>query len=252
MRSPWHVLWGSGRGVLGRLAPQTRLVCAAAAVAACLVPQVTSLSGLSTVAAVLTLWLLLCRPPAAVLRRSLALGLVMLGPVLLLTPLLRAESPATGWGGAAAAAPWTILVRGLACILVTVAAASTLTPTGLRQGLVRLPVPRTASLILLQIVQQTAVLLGEARRVAAAVAVRGGTLTTASGLRLLGSLPTVWLPRIMGRAERVAAAMELRGAAEVELDAMGTVRPTRADAIAVTASVLVVACAAALRLWGGS
>jgi energy-coupling factor transporter transmembrane protein EcfT len=250
MRTPWHVLWGSGNGVLRKLAPQTRLVCATAAVAACLVPSVISPPGLSAVAAVVILWLLLCRPPAAVVRSAMALGLVMLGPVLLLTPLIHARSSVAGWG-AAAAAPWTVLARGLACMLVTVAAASTLTPTELRQGLVRLPVPRLVTLILLQVVQQTATLLGETRRVATAVTVRGGRLGTAAGLRLLGSLPTVWMPRIVSRAERVAIAMELRGAAEVELEALGAVSARRVDALAVVAAALVVSGAVALRLWSG-
>jgi energy-coupling factor transporter transmembrane protein EcfT len=107
------------------------------------------------------------------------------------------------------------------------------------------------TLILLQVVQQTATLLGETRRVATAVTVRGGRLGTAAGLRLLGSLPTVWMPRIVSRAERVAIAMELRGASEVELEALGAVSARRADALAVAAAALAVAGAVALRLWSG-
>lgn len=251
MRTPRHVLWGSGRGTLAALAPQTRIVCAAAAVAVCLTAPATSGRGVAAIAAAVVTWLALCRPPAAVVRATAALGLVFLGPVLLLTPLLRAQAAAPDWQGAASA-PWAIFVRGLATMLVTVAAASTLSAGELRQGLVRLPVPRIATLVLLQVVQQTSTLLSETRRMAAALAVRGGAPAMRTALRTLRSLPRVWLPRVMSRADRVAAAMELRGFLEVELETMGAVTAGRLDAFAVAAAALAVAGAAALRLSGGA
>jgi energy-coupling factor transporter transmembrane protein EcfT len=250
MRAPWHVLWGSGRGTLRALAPQTRIVCAAAAVAVCLTAPATSARGIAIIAAAVVTWLTLCRPPAAVVRTTCALGLVFLGPILLLTPLLRAQSTTPDWE-AAASAPWAVFVRGLATMMVTVAAASTLNASELRQGMVRLPSPRIATLILLQVVQQTSTLLSETQRMAAALAVRGGSPAAGTALRMLRSLPRVWLPRVMSRADRVAAAMELRGFLEVELEAMGSVAAGRTDAFALAAAALAVAGSAALRLWGG-
>ncbi len=251
MRTPWHVLWGSGRGTLKALAPQTRIVCAAAAVAVCLTAPAASVPGFAVIAAAVVAWLTLCRPPAAVVRATFVLGLVFLAPILLLTPLLLGQTATPDWE-AAASAPVAVFVRGLATMLVTVAAASTLTAGELRQGMVRLPAPRIATLILLQVVQQISTLLSETRRMAAAMAVRGGSPAAATALRMLRSLPRVWLPRVMSRADRVAAAMELRGFLEVELEAMGSIAAGRLDAFAVAAAALAVAGAAALRLWGGA
>jgi energy-coupling factor transporter transmembrane protein EcfT len=246
--APWHTLPGSARGPIARLAPQTRLLCAAAVLGVCLMARVTTVRGAALVLGAVLLWLALCRPPAAAARGALVLGLVLLSPAFLLTPLLRTDA---GSWLAAAAAPWSIVGRGLAVMQVSVAAAATLSASDLRLGLVRLPVPEIARQILLQILQQTAALLGETRRVAAALAVRGGGLGPAARLRLLAALPAVWLPRVLFRAERVAAAMELRGLVEVELRALGVTRTSVADVLALATATLALAGAAALHLWGG-
>jgi energy-coupling factor transporter transmembrane protein EcfT len=249
MRTTWHVVLGSGRGVVTGLAPQTRLVCAAAVLAVCLVAPVTTVPGLAAVIATVLAWLALCGPPAAPVRGALVLGLVLLSPVLLLTPLVRVETAGGGWV-AAAAAPWSVFAHGLSGMLVTTTAATTLSASALRQGLVRLPVPKIVVLILLQVVQQTSTLLAETGRVAAAMAVRGGGLGANTVLGLLTSIPKVWLPRVITRADRVAAAMELRGIGGIELEAMGAVPSTVTDALAIGAALLVLASAALLRLWG--
>ncbi len=233
-----------------RLTPQTRVACAAAAIGICLLTPATTAAGLSAVVATLFLWLWLCRPPAAFMRGAAVFGLAMLSPVLLLTPVIRASAPEAGWA-AAAAAPWSVLVHGLAVMLISVAAASTLSPSALRRGLAGLPVPETVALILLQIVQQTSSLLAETRRIAAATAVRGGTVPARTALSLLVSMPKVWLPRVIGRADRVAAAMDLRGLGEVRLADLGTARPGPLDPLALTAAVLALVAAATLRLKGG-
>lgn len=249
MRAPWHVLWGSGRGALASLAPQTRIVCAVSTVAVCLIAPAATGPGVAIIAVVLGAWLALCRPPAAILRATTALGIVFLGPVLLLTLVLQGRAATPDWE-AAASAPWAVFVRGLATMMVTVAAASTLSASELRQGMVRLPVPKIATLIVLQVVQQTSTLLSETRRMAAALAVRGGSSAIRTALRMLRSLPGVWLPRVMSRADRVAAVMELRGFVEVDLEEMGGVATRRRDVFAVTAAALSVVGAAALRMWG--
>lgn len=248
MLAPWHTLPGSARGPVARLAPQTRLLCAAAVLGVCLMTRVTTVRGAALMLAAVLLWLALCRPPAAAARNALVLGLVFLSPAFLLTPLLRADA---GSWLAAAAAPWSIVGRGLAVMQVSVAAAATLSASDLRLGMVRLPVPEIARQILLQILQQTAALLGETRRVAAALAVRGSGLGWTDRLRLLAALPTVWLPRVLLRAERVAAAMELRGLVEVELRAMGSTGASATDVLALATAGLALTGAALMRLWGG-
>ncbi len=248
MRAPWHLLLGSGRGPLTRLAPQTRIMCSGSVLAACLIMPATTAAGSAVLAVTVLGWLWVCGPPAATIRAVVMLGMVTIGPVFLLTPWLGTTPGEADVWPAAAAAPWAIFARGLACMLVTVAGASTLSATALRQGLVALPVPRILILIVLQVVQQTSMLIHETGRVAAAMAVRGGDLGTRAAARMLTTLPTTWLPRVMTRADRVADAMELRGPGDVELAAMGTARLTTADVAAVLAAAAVVVGAVALRL----
>jgi energy-coupling factor transporter transmembrane protein EcfT len=247
VRTSWHLLWGSGRGSLARLAPQTRIACAAAVIGTCLLMPAATVAGLAAIVATVVVWLWLCRPPAAAVRDAALLGLALLSPILLLTPLIRAAAPEAGWT-AAAASPWSVVVHGLAVILASVAAVSSVSPSALRQGLAKSPVPEIVALILLQIVQQTSTLLSETRRIAAATAVRGGTVPARTTLSLLISIPKVWLPRIIARADRVAAAMDLRGFGEVKLEALGAARLTPLDALAIAIATLALAAAAALRL----
>jgi energy-coupling factor transporter transmembrane protein EcfT len=247
VRTSWHLLWGSGRGSLARLAPQTRVACAAAAVGTCLLVPVATVAGLAAIAATVAAWLWLCRPPTAAVRDAALFGLALLSPVLLLMPMIRAAAPEEGWT-AAAVSPWSVLVHGVAVILVSVAAASTVSQSALRQALAKGPVPEIVALILLQILQQTSTLLSETRRMEAATAVRGGAVPARTTLSLLISIPKVWLPRIIARADRLAAAMDVRGFDEVRLEALGAPRLTSLDALAIAVAALALAAAAALRL----
>jgi len=241
MRWLRHRILGSGRGVIGRLAPQTRLICAVSALAVGLAAPARTLAGSVTIFATVLLWLALCRPSAAILGGTFVMGLAVFAPVMLLSPFVD--------GGAAN--PWSIFLRGLAAVLISVGAASTLTESDLRGGLVRLPIPDIAARILLQVVHQTSTLVGETTRVSAAMAVRGGGQGSRTAFELLASIPKVWLPRVISRAERVADAMELRGFGDVELGAMGSVPPTRLDRFAIAAAILAMAGAVALRLGNG-
>jgi cobalt/nickel transport system permease protein len=210
VRVEWHTVWGSAHGPLTRLAPPIRLVCAACAFAACLLAPAASGEGIAVVALVVLLWWLLCRPPLRLAWGAAILGLALFLPYLALAPLIRAEAPGGGWSGAFAA-PWAVALRGWSTMQVGISAVASLSPVDLRQALDRLPVPRVLAAVLLQIIHQTATLMAETRRIAAALTVRAAAAGARSRLRVLSSLPRVWLPRVAARAERVAAAMELRG-----------------------------------------
>jgi len=243
VRLAWHEVWGSARGPVVRLAPQTRILAGTAAFAACMVAPVATGGGAAVVGAVCASWLAACRPPARTIRATMLLGLVLFLPYFALTPFVET---ATGSGRLAAlAVPWSLVARGTTGLLVSTAAASTLTATDLREGLLRLPVPRIASAILLQIVIQTASLGAETRRIAAAMAVRSASARVRTTWRVLCSLPQVWIPRIVARADRVAAAMELRGYC---VQPVGTHRLRTPDHLALAAAVLAL-CIAVLVRW---
>jgi energy-coupling factor transporter transmembrane protein EcfT len=238
MRTSLHDVWGSATGPVTRLAPETRLVCGAGLFAACLVAPAATSAGSLAVIAMTIAWLAACRPPRRVARNTAVLGLAVLLPYFLLLPLIP-SSPAPGpqsWSRALAV-PWSILLRGMSGMLVSVATATTLGGNDLHEALVRLPVPAMVSAILLQIVHQTATLVDETRHVAAAMAVRGASSGPLTAWRLLSSVSQVWLPRLFVRAERVAAAMELRGYLDRALRPLRRTDRSLADA-AVMISVL--------------
>jgi energy-coupling factor transporter transmembrane protein EcfT len=212
MRTSLHDIWGSATGPVTRLAPRTRLVCGAGLFATCLVaPAATSVGSVAVIATTIA-WLAACCPPRRVVRNTAALGLAVLLPYFLLLPLIpHSAAPGAQPWIQAFAVPWSILLRGMSGMLVSVATATTLGGNDLHEALVRLPVPAMVSAILLQIVHQTVTLVDETRRVAAAMAVRGASSGPLTAWRLLSSVSQVWLPRLFVRAERVAAAMELRG-----------------------------------------
>jgi hypothetical protein len=196
MRLSWFDIWGSATGPVKRLAPQARILAGAGMFAACLVPRPSTVVGSLLLVGTVIVWLLLCRPPARLLGTASIFSFALFSPVFLIAPL----APA-----------WTVLARGVATMLVSVATIVTLGITDLDDGLASLPVPRPVTALVTQIVHQTGMLIGETRRIVQTMAVRGGVGNSRAGLGLLGALPRVWLPRIVLRADRVAAVMELRG-----------------------------------------
>jgi len=216
MRTSLHDLWGCGRGPVRRVAPQIRLVAGAAGFGGCMVSTGATLWGTLCAGGIAGAWVLACRPPWRILSASVLLGLALLLPYFLLVPwLAQGEEAMAGRWAQALGVPWTILVRGLCGMLVSVATVTSLSASELREALLRLPVPTLVSAILLQIVYQTATLFYETRRVAAAMAVRGAASGGTTAWRVLFSLPRVWLPRVLLQAERVGAAMELRGYCDI-------------------------------------
>jgi len=246
MRLAWHDLWGSARGPVARLAPQTRILAGSAVFAACMIAPVATGRGALLAGLISVAWLAACRPPRRVVRSAILLGIVLFAPYLALTPLVErgpGEGPLAGL-----AVTWSLVARGACGLLVSTVAASTLSASDLREGLLRLPVPRAVSLILLQIVTQTVSLGAETRRIAAAMAVRGASRRGRTAWRVLSSLPQVWIPRIVERADRVAAAMELRGYC---MESFGAARPGARDALAMVLVALALG-AAILGRWSAA
>jgi energy-coupling factor transporter transmembrane protein EcfT len=212
MRTSWHGLWGCAQGPASRLAPPARMLAGLLLFAACMSAPATDLAGLACIAAGTCAWLLFCRTPLGTVGKAALLGLSFLLPAFLLTPLIRNAAPgASGSWQRSLEVPWSLLVRGLSGMLVTLGAVTSLTTSDLREGLVRLPIPRHVSAILLQIIHQTGTLIDETRQVASAMAIRGASGSGRTAWRVLASLPQVWIPRVVVRAEEVAAAMEVRG-----------------------------------------
>jgi energy-coupling factor transporter transmembrane protein EcfT len=223
-------------------------VSGACVFAVCMISPATGALGVSFILASTALFEIACRPPFKVVRLTALLGFALLCPYFLLTPLI--HQGAFDWHAGftkSAAIPWTVFIRGMAGMQISVSTVSTLTASDLRQGLMRLPLPEAVSAILLQIVHQAANLFYETRRIAAAVSVRGASSGFKTALKLMTSLPKVWLPRIITRADRVAAAMEMRGFCERDARAFGSVPMRAVDWAALGLSACLLTAAAALR-----
>lgn len=249
MRKSGYELWGSARGPMRRLAPQARILCGTSVFAICLIAPVTDISGLASVAVVVGLWWGLTQPPVRVALSLLFFGLILFVPYFLLSPLILSTTAVDNWMEALLV-PWTLFVRGISAMLATVFTMTTLSVSHLRQGLSRLPIPGIVSAIVIQIVHQTRFLLYETRRIAQAIALRSGTSGYRSALKILFSLPRVWLPRVMERAVRVADAMALRGYDEKSFSLVIGVNYTMTDRIAIGVSLFSLAGVVVLRLWG--
>jgi cobalt/nickel transport system permease protein len=208
-------IWGSGKGPLLRVSPRARLLAGTLLFFGCLWSAPDVPAGFVAVVAVVLIWLRATGIPKRYLGPLLVYGLLVFLPVFLLVPWIGAETSGTIWERAvsfeALRPPWRIFVRGLSGMLVATATVSAMTVSELYASLIRLPLPRLATSILVQIVHQTGLLFHETARVARAIAVRGGTSGWKAGLLVARSIPAVWLPRVLFKAERVGAAMELRG-----------------------------------------
>ncbi|HOU89679.1 MAG TPA: energy-coupling factor transporter transmembrane component T [Polyangiaceae bacterium] len=251
MRTSLHELWGCGRGPVRRAAPPTRLLAGLAAFGGCMISSGATVAGSLCATSIAGVWVLGCRPPGRVLRGSIVLGLALLLPYFLLLPLLPSPpgETAASWREALLV-PWALLLRGLTGMVISVATVTVLTGSDLREALLRLPVPSLLSVILLQIVHQTATLLYETRRVAEAMAVRGASSGGLTAWRVLFSLPQVWLPRVILRAERVGAAMELRGYCDGPPPSFTRSALGRRDVAVLGTAAGALGLAISLRLWG--
>lgn len=249
MRTAWHDIWGGASGAARNLSPRARIVCGGCVFAACIAAPAASAAGTAFIAAAVSLWLAFVRPPVRVARGALLFGLVLFLPYFLLAPVIGMQG-AAGWRDALAP-PWAVFIRGLAAMQVSISTLSALTASDLRKGLLGLPIPEVLSAVLIQIVHQSAVLFYETRRIASAIAVRGGTSGVGTGIRLVGSLPRVWLPRVLDRVDRVATAMEMRGYASFDLAGMDDGGKGAGDVPAIAAAALLLAASLALRILGG-
>jgi len=250
MLAPWHDFWGCAGGPVARLAPQIRILAGMALFAACLTAPAGTALGAGFIPVVALSWIAVCGVPRRVTKSLVLLGLAMFLPYFLLAPLLvgwrAAIADASAWTRAFTA-PWDVFLHGLAGMVVATATAATLSASDLRRGLVALPVPRVFAAVLIQIVHQTSGLQFESKRVAAALAVRGATSGGRTALRVLTSLPQIWLPRIIGHADRIASAMELRGYAESDPCVFGRAAIRTADIASILAALGSLGLATALR-----
>jgi energy-coupling factor transporter transmembrane protein EcfT len=258
--------FGSGRGPLVNAAPAVRLLTGFLMLLAVLLVPSLPVVGVAMVALAMVTMLVLTGLPAGHLTRVLALGLLFYAPLVSLLALPTLLPTARALLDAAFAGPeqareaiavlrydpsihrigW-ILLKGVASLTVTLATVATVSAAEIRLAIGSLPLPTSTRLILIQIIQQTGMLLDETARVRNAVSLRSGSRGS-RGLVLAGALPVAWLTRVAGRADRVAAAMEVRGYTSAPLPSV--TRPSAwrgSDVGAIAVGLLLIAGSIMLR-----
>lgn len=250
MQTFWYHLWGSGCGLIKRIAPQTRLFCGLVLFTSSMMTPVSSRLGILTVTLIVLFWIAVCRPPWGIVRIFSQLGLAMFLPYFLLVPLFSGKGTmnAEGWVNAISITG-SVIFRGMAGLYITTTTVTAITMSDLRQGLLSLPVPNVVSAIVLQIVHQTTELVCETRRMVAAIVVRGATGGWITSLRVLIALPRVWIPRVIFRADRVAAAMEVRGFSDKAIQDFDRTTMTLRDGVTILLMILIFILASLLRIW---
>lgn len=112
----------------------------------------TTITGMGFILLSAVVWGSICRPPLKLIRASLLFGLALFVPYFLLVPIIYLERNEVNWLYATIPV-WTVFLRGLAGMQITIVTISTLSVSDLRQGLIQLPLPAVIFAGLLQIVR---------------------------------------------------------------------------------------------------
>ena len=208
--------WGTATGPLHRQPPEVVLSCTLLVFVSLSVAPVTTMPGFLFAVTLLALWLGMATPPGKHLLMVLMAGIVLFGPVFLLSPLIAAEGAASPKllampDSAALLVSFNVFFKGIAGVLVTTTAVASMTERDLYNAIHRMPLPATVRAIVANIVVQTVALLRETRNIIQALTLRGAQDGWRASWLVATSLPRVWFPRIIQRAERNAMAMDLRG-----------------------------------------
>ena len=244
--------WGTATGPLHRQPPEVVLGCTALVFAALAIAPVATLPGFVFALVLLGFWVASAVPPGRQVLVVLAAGIVLFGPVFLLSPVIAAESlPQTSLltlpTSRSLLVTFNVFFKGIAGVLITTTAVASMTESGLYNAIHRMPLPRTLRAVAAVIVVQTGALVRETHSIVRALTLRGATGGWRASRLTAAALPAVWLPRVIRRAERNAMAMEIR-----DFDGFLPPQPRRpltaASRFAVAACGLAVIGAVLLRL----
>lgn len=209
--------WGSGRGVLRRVTPAGRMLCwALLLITSCLTPAISA-AGIGALTLVVTIWLLAALPRWTGVVRAVALAPIFFLPPFLLMPWtghsheLLQLGPLPTIRADAWVAPWSLLLRGTACLLLGYGLVSSLAQEELEEAVSRLPLPRVFVVMVAESMRWLGPLIEESVNLGRAVSLRGAATGWRAGLTVARILPGAWLPRVAARASRVGNAMRMRG-----------------------------------------
>ena len=197
---------------LASVAPHAKLLAAFLLALACLIAPATS-PGFLLIVIVTAMHIAasgISRTQIRPLASMYLLGYIPFVGVILLARQFLPEISDDGSRTDVTTFVWNVLLRGGAIMGIAASSVAAMTPSEFEEGLHRLVHVQLLTLLIMQILQQTGVLLAETRRASDAIALRSSSGGKYGMLLLARNIPNIWLPRMLHKAERVASAMEVR------------------------------------------
>ena len=201
--------WGCGKGLLKILHPHIRILSGFLVGCSCLLIPLQSIPGVILITIITVCWCLLAAMPMRMLLRCAIASIILFIPFFLIAPWIATDTSTASPMIYRFLVSGTIALRSTCCLFVTASTIAVLAIQDVHQGIAFIPMPRIIALLIVQLINQTMLLIDETTRIISVLRIRGAS--EYRNIRLLFSFPVVWMVRMLFRAERTAAAMTVRG-----------------------------------------
>ena len=201
--------WGCGNGPLKSLYAHIKILSGILLGSSCLLIPLQSIIGICLMTIVVTCWCILAAMPVKMIIRCAIASLILFFPFFLLTPWMIVGSSTVVPMVDRFAQAGAIALRSTCILFIVASTIAILDIHDVHRGLACISIPRAIIILIIQLINQTILLMDETLRIIRVLRLRGAS--GVRGIRVLFSFPIVWMVRIMFRAERTAAAMIVRG-----------------------------------------
>ena len=240
------MFWGCGNGYLKSLQPHIRIISGLLIGCACLLVPLKTVGGMVFLILSSLCWVMFAAMPRKMIVRCAVASIILFFPFLLLSPWMTVDSLIASPMVARTTQAAGIALRSTCMLFIAASTIASLTMYDVHCGLVRMPVPRSLVVLIVQLINQTMLLAEETTRIISVLRLRSAS--GVHGIRVLFSFPVVWMVRMLFRAERTASAMAVRGYG-IEMVAKGeTIRLTVAELSIITGAVLLFTASIIMRI----
>ena len=228
-------VWGCGNGLLKSLQPHARIISGLLVGCSCIIMPLRSSSTVALMILVTASWCALAAMPAKMISKCFIASLILYCPYMILTPWITVDSMSGSPMIERIAHAGAIALRSMCTFFVAASTVAALSISDVHHGLARLPLPNSIVAFVVQLINQTMLLLEETRRIITVLRLRG--ITGVKGINVLFSFPVVWMIRMLFRAERTAAAMTIRGYGIETVSAFKSRKSSKKDLLIIFAAV---------------
>ncbi len=238
--------WGCGKGPLKSLYAHIKILSGILLGSSCLLIPLQSITGIALMIISTTCWCLLAAMPVKMFFRCIIVSLILFFPFFLLTPWMTVDSSMTAPMVDRFAQAGAIALRSTCVLFIAASTITILAIQDVHRGFANIPIPRTFIILIVQLINQTMLLMEETLRIIGVLRLRGAS--GVRGTRVLFSFPIVWMVRIMFRAERTAAAMTVRGYGVEAVTSGENIKLTIADVLTIICASVVLIASILMRL----